>query len=154
MSIEQNIFLSRVAEQSERFRDMINFLKPVISEKGANLTYDERNLLSVAFKNLVSQERTAIRTIAAIEQNPKYAPYIVTLKNFKKKIEEDLYMNCYEINKIIKDDILSKAEGNPEAQAFFLKMVGDYNRYVAESARGDILSMVKKDALKCYSEAS
>jgi 14-3-3 protein epsilon len=55
MSTEEKIFLARVAEQSERFRDMINFLKPVISEKGADLTYDERNMVSVAFKNLVSQ---------------------------------------------------------------------------------------------------
>ena len=51
---EQNIFMARVAEQSERFRDMVDFLKPVIQEKGADLTTDERNLLSVAFKNLVS----------------------------------------------------------------------------------------------------
>jgi hypothetical protein len=46
---------------------MVDFLKPVIKEKGAALTTDERNLLSVAFKNLVSQQRTAIRTITAIE---------------------------------------------------------------------------------------
>jgi ABC-type branched-subunit amino acid transport system ATPase component len=54
MSIEENIFMARVAEQSERFRDMVDFLKPVIKEKGASLSTDERNLLSVAFKNLVS----------------------------------------------------------------------------------------------------
>ena len=48
---------------------MVDFLKPVVREKAASLTSDERNLLSVAFKNLVSQQRTAIRTIAAIEQN-------------------------------------------------------------------------------------
>jgi hypothetical protein len=67
VDIEREIFMARVAEQSERFRDMVDFLKPVIKEKGASLSTDERNLLSVAFKNLVSQQRTAIRTIAAIE---------------------------------------------------------------------------------------
>jgi len=69
MSTEEHIFMALVAEQSERFRDMVDFLKPVIKEKGSTLSTDERNLLSVAFKNLVSQQRTAIRTIAAIEQN-------------------------------------------------------------------------------------
>jgi hypothetical protein len=53
-NIEEQIFMARVAEQSERFRDMVDFLKPVIKEKGAGLSTDERNLLSVAFKNLVS----------------------------------------------------------------------------------------------------
>ena len=51
---EELIFMARVSEQSERFRDMVDFLKPVIKEKGQALTTDERNLLSVAFKNLVS----------------------------------------------------------------------------------------------------
>jgi 14-3-3 protein epsilon len=72
MSVDENIFLSRVAEQAERFEDMVDFLKPVLDQKGADLTSDERTLLSVAFKNLISSKRTAWRTITAIEQNPKY----------------------------------------------------------------------------------
>jgi 14-3-3 protein epsilon len=46
---------------------MVDFLTPVIKEKGANLTVEERNLLSVAFKNLIGTRRTAWRTISAIE---------------------------------------------------------------------------------------
>ena len=67
MSVEENIFLARVAEQAERFEDMVEFLKAVLDQKGADLTADERNLLSVAFKNLISSKRTAWRTISAIE---------------------------------------------------------------------------------------
>ena len=67
MSTEEKIFMARVAEQSERFDDMVDFLKPVIKEKGAALSNDERNLLSVAFKNLISSQRSGIRTISAIE---------------------------------------------------------------------------------------
>ena len=55
MSTEENTFMARVAEQSERYQDMVDFLKPLIKEKGSGLSNDERNLLSVAFKNLVSQ---------------------------------------------------------------------------------------------------
>ena len=126
--------MARVAEQSERFRDMVDFLKPVIASKGAALSTDERNLLSVAFKNLVSQQRTAIRTIAAIEQNPKYAKFGGSMGDYKKKIEEELYRNCDEIIKVIKTDVLTKASED-ESRAFFLKMIGDYCRYIAESAK-------------------
>lgn len=144
--------MARVAEQSERFRDMVDFLKPVIKEKGSALSTDERNLLSVAFKNLVSQQRTAIRTIAAIEQNQKYAKFAEAMGNYKKKIEEELYRNCDEIISIIKTDVLAGANES-EAKAFFLKMIGDYCRYIAESAKGDRLEKTKQDALKSYSEA-
>ena len=66
-NVEENIFLARVAEQAERFEDMVKYLAAVLDEKGAEVSADERNLLSVAFKNLISSERAACRTIAAIE---------------------------------------------------------------------------------------
>jgi 14-3-3 protein epsilon len=65
--MEEKIFMARVAEQAERFDDMVDFLKEVISGKEADFTTEERNLLSVGFKNLIGSKRTAIRTISAIE---------------------------------------------------------------------------------------
>ena len=47
-------------------------------------------MLSVSFKNLIGGKRTAIRTIAAIEQNPKYSKYGEALGAYKKKIEGEL----------------------------------------------------------------
>ena len=153
MSVDEQIFMARVAEQSERFRDMVDFLKPVIKEKGAALSTDERNLLSVAFKNLVSQQRTAIRTIAAIEQNQKYAKFAGSMGAYKHRIEEELYRNCDEIISLIRTDVLTKASDD-ESKAFFLKMIGDYCRYIAESAKDERLAKTKTDALGAYAEAS
>ena len=73
--VEEKIFMARVAEQAERFDDMVDFLRPLLREKGGDFTVEERNLLSVGFKNLIGGKRTAIRTISAIEQNPKYQKY-------------------------------------------------------------------------------
>ena len=87
-SVEENIFLARVAEQAERFEDMVSFLAAVLDQKGADVSADERNLLSVAFKNLISSKRAACRTISAIEQNPKYSQYGETLAKYKMSIEE------------------------------------------------------------------
>jgi len=70
--IEESIFMARVSEQAERFNDMVEFLKPVVAEKGPELSIDERNLLQVAFKNLIASKRTAWRTVTAIDTNPKY----------------------------------------------------------------------------------
>jgi len=151
-SVDEQIFMARVAEQSERFRDMVDFLKPVIKEKGAALSTDERNLLSVAFKNLVSQQRTAIRTISAIEQNQKYAKFGGSMGEYKKRIEEELYRNCDEIIGLIRTDVLTKASDD-ESRAFFLKMIGDYCRYIAESAKEERLARTKTDALGAYDEA-
>ncbi len=153
MSVEESIFLARVAEQAERFEDMVNFLKPVLDSKGGDVTSDERNLLSVAFKNLISSKRTAWRTISAIEQNPKYSKFDKSLAAYKKKIEEGLYKDCETVIDLIKTKVLTKASGD-EARAFFVKMVGDYYRYIAETAQGAKLEQVQTEALKAYSEAN
>ena len=86
-NVEEYIFLARVAEQAERFDDMVDQLENVLAEKGADVTSDERNLLSVAFKNLISSKRAACRTIAAIEQNPKYTKFADALLQYKTGIE-------------------------------------------------------------------
>lgn len=92
--MEEKIFMARVAEQAERFDDMVDFLKDVIDAKDKDFTTEERNLLSVGFKNLMGGKRTAIRTISAIEQNPKYKKFEAPLAEYKKKIEKELFNQC------------------------------------------------------------
>jgi hypothetical protein len=150
---EESLFLARVAEQAERFEDMVQYLSEVLQNKGGSVNADERNLLSVAFKNLISSKRAACRTIAAIEQNPKYSKFSTALATYKQTIESQLTQDCERIIEMINEKVLSKdCEG--EAKAFFVKMVGDYYRYIAENAREDKLEEVKEKALKAYTEAN
>ena len=151
--MEEKIFMARVAEQAERFDDMVDFLKEVISAKDSDFTTEERNLLSVGFKNLIGGKRTALRTIAAIEQNPKYSKYSEALTKYKRRIEDELFDQCILIVNLVKDRCM-KVASTAESKAFFLKMVGDYYRYVAESAQGDKLQQVKNGALDFYNQAS
>jgi hypothetical protein len=53
---------------------------------------------------------------------------------------------------MIKSDGM-KTSGDHEGKAFFLKMIGDYYRYMAESAQGDVLDKAKNGALQHYKEA-
>jgi len=68
--MDSSTFMARVAEQGDRFEDMFKFLKDGITKnpsRSAHFTPDERNLLSVSFKNLVTPKRTTWRTILAVE---------------------------------------------------------------------------------------
>jgi 14-3-3 protein epsilon len=84
MSLEEKIFMARVSEQAERFDDMVSYLEAVVQAKNEDFTTEERNLLSVGFKNQIGSKRTAIRTISAIEQNPKYSKFNDALGTYKK----------------------------------------------------------------------
>lgn len=121
---------------------MVHFLEMVLNEKGADVTSDERNLLSVAFKNLISSKRAACRTIAAIEQNPKYQKFSSALATYKTEIEEKLTADCQRVVDMINQKVLAK-KCDGESKAFFVKMVGDYYRYISENAKGAQLEQVK-----------
>lgn len=146
MSLEEHIFMARVAEQAERFDDMVEYLQKVIKSKNEDFTTEERNLLSVGFKNQIGTKRTAIRTISAIEQNPKYSKFNDSLGQYKKRIEQELYNQCISIVDIVKDSCMDVASTD-ETKTFFYKMIGDYYRYVAECATGNELDTVKNGAL-------
>lgn len=53
---------------------------------------------------------------------------------------------------MIKNDAMKNLQ-EAEGKAFFLKMVGDYYRYMAESATGDKLTHARDGALEHYKEA-
>lgn len=151
--VEEKIFLARVAEQAERFDDMVDFLGEVLQEKGGEVNPDERNLLSVAFKNLISSKRAACRTISAIEQNPKYSKFNAALVTYKTTIEDQLTADCRRIIEMINTKVLN-GTCSPDAEAFFVKMVGDYYRYIAENAKDAVLEEVKQKAKEFYERAS
>merc|ERR1712166_794710 len=75
------------------------------------------------------------------------------LMSYKTSIEDKLTTDCKNIINMINSKVLSKpCDG--EAKAFFVKMVGDYYRYIAENAKGALMEEVKQNALKSYNEAN
>lgn len=153
---EKNIYLAMLAEQCNRFEEMVSFLEEMLSSRDKDLNSDERNLLSIAYKNSVSSRRTALRTITAYEtkekkkENSNFLPYI---QEYRKKVEEELIQKCKNVISVIDTQLIKKAEDD-EAKVFYTKMKGDYNRYIAEYASDDLKIQVSDDALAAYNEAT
>ena len=68
---EKNVYLAMLAEQCNRFNEMVQFLEDMVRSRDKDLNSDERNLLSIAYKNSVSGGRSALRTIMAYENKEK-----------------------------------------------------------------------------------
>lgn len=152
---EKNVYMAMLAEQCNRFEEMVEFLEEMLKGRDKDLNNDERNLLSIAYKNSVTSRRTALRTIMAYEmkekkkENSTFLPYI---QEYRKKVEEELTKVCDGVLFII-DNYLSKRAEDPEAKIFYQKMKGDYNRYVAEYAQGELKQRVANGALTAYKQA-
>ncbi len=148
---EEGAFLAKVAEQAERYDDMLAFLQPVM-KKTTELLTEERNLVSVAYKNLSGNKRTAWRALTAIEENPKYEKYHEKTKAYKTKIEAELKKICGDAIKTIDEDLYKNATA-PEAKVFYQKMKADYYRYTSEVCSGKELEDIAQKAMASYGEA-
>lgn len=149
---EEQIQRAKLAEQAERYDDMAACMKAV-TETGAELSNEERNLLSVAYKNVVGARRSSWRVISSIEQKTEGAERKQAMaKEYREKIEKELNEICRDVLALLDQYLIAKAS-NAESKVFYLKMKGDYYRYLAEVAVGDARAAVLDDSQKAYQEA-
>lgn len=153
---EKNVYMAMLAEQCNRFEEMTEFLEDMLKSRDKDLNSDERNLLSIAYKNSLTSRRTALRTVIAYENKEKKkenSPFLAYIQEYRKKIEDELTKMCNNVLSTIDLHLLKRAE-DAEAKVFYLKMKGDYNRYIAEYAQGELKDKVSKEALSAYEAAS
>ena len=140
-------------EHSERYEDMVKIMCELIKEADEPLDEEERNLLSVAYKNVVGARRASWRVISAREAEEKNEKYKKVCTNMRDTVETELRDLCKEVLSLI-DNYLLKKQLDIQAKIFFLKMKGDYFRYMVEIA-GDTPSKAElaEDSKKAYEEA-
>ena len=152
---EKQVYLAMLAEQCTRYEDMMSFLEDMVKTKTEGLTSDERNLLSIAYQNTISQDRQAIRTLLAYESKEAKktdSPYLEFIKEYKVKVQKELEDLCNKINATIDSSLLPKATTD-EAKVFYHKMKGDYYRYIAENIDGDLKKKYSDLGLASYNAA-
>lgn len=99
-SKENFVLKAKYAEQAERYDDMAAAMKSV-TEAGHVLGNEERNLLSVAYKNVVGARRSSWRIVTSIEakvpnENNAEAKKNI-LSDYRSKIEKELQDICHDV---------------------------------------------------------
>ncbi|XP_052001573.1 14-3-3 protein zeta/delta-like [Xyrauchen texanus] len=143
---------AKLAEQAERYDDMAACMKSV-TEAGTELSNEERNLLSVAYKNVVGARRSAWRVISSIEQKTEgNDKKLVMVKEYREKVESELRDICKDVLELL-NKYLIEISSTPESKVFYLKMKGDYYRYLAEVASGDDKKTTIESSQDAYQKA-
>jgi 14-3-3 protein epsilon len=91
------------------------------------LSLEERNLLSVAYKNQIGARRASWRIVSSLEakqQSVNRQDQVDNLKEYRKKIEDELNATCADILAILTDDIIPFVADNnkDECLVFYHKM--------------------------------
>eukprot|EP00518_Triparma_eleuthera_P004015 CAMPEP_0182464998 /NCGR_PEP_ID=MMETSP1319-20130603/8946_1 /TAXON_ID=172717 /ORGANISM="Bolidomonas pacifica, Strain RCC208" /LENGTH=256 /DNA_ID=CAMNT_0024664675 /DNA_START=12 /DNA_END=782 /DNA_ORIENTATION=- len=150
------VYMAKLAEQAERYDEMVEQMKEVAKVE-QELSVEERNLLSVAYKNVIGSRRASWRIISSIEAKEKDKAAndgkweMVT--TYRLKVENELQEICGDILRII-DNHLIPHTTSAEGKVFYYKMKGDYYRYMAEFQTDDARKDSAENALVAYKAAS
>jgi 14-3-3 protein epsilon len=154
---EQYVYMAKLAEQAERNEEMVKFMETLVVSctPSTELTVEERNLLSVAYKNVIGSLRAAWRIVSSIEQKEesrKNEEHVVLVKDYRSKVESELTAICAGILKLLDENLVPSATTG-EGKVFYLKMKGDYHRYLAEFKVGDERKEAAEDTMNAYKAA-
>ncbi|EKG10027.1 14-3-3 protein [Macrophomina phaseolina MS6] len=126
-----------------------------VAKLGEELSVDERNLLSVAYKNVVGTRRTSWRMISSIDQkNLKGSDeYARTIREYRQTIEIELEKVCQDILDVLCGYLIPNAKSS-ESKILYYKMKGDYCRYLAEFASDEKRKAAATTANEAYKTAT
>jgi len=147
--------MAKLAEQAERYDEMVEYMKTVANEATKDLSLEERNLLSVAYKNVVGARRASLRIIGSIKSKEleKHTNKVELVRGYEAKVSAELNSICQDILTLLDDYLIAKAD-QAEASVFYLKMKADYYRYLAEFSEGESKTDHSSNAEKSYKEAT
>jgi len=152
---EESVYMAKLAEQAERYDEMVESMKKV-AMMDTELTVEERNLLSVAYKNVIGSRRASWRIISSIEQKEESKgndAHVNKIKGYRTKVENELKGICTDILSVL-DKHLIPCSSTGESKVFYFKMKGDYHRYLAEFAQADSRKDAAENSLVAYKAAS
>uniref|UniRef100_A0A671U3P1 14-3-3 protein epsilon n=1 Tax=Sparus aurata TaxID=8175 RepID=A0A671U3P1_SPAAU len=152
---EDLVYQAKLAEQAERYDEMVESMKNVAG-MNLELTVEERNLLSVAYKNVIGARRASWRIISSIEQREESKggeEKLKMIKEYRQKVEDELNDICRDILEALDSHLLPAAVMG-ESRVFYNKMKGDYYRYLAEFATGNSRKEAAENSLVAYKTAT
>eukprot|EP00058_Branchiostoma_floridae_P004020 XP_002589508.1 hypothetical protein BRAFLDRAFT_115103 [Branchiostoma floridae] len=141
---ESLIQKAKLCEAEERWQDMALCMKEVV-EMGEELTAEERNLLALAYNNMVGSRRAALRTIASAEQKAADG-------SEKQKVVTEMKEMCGEFVALL-DKFLIPTCNHDEGKVFYQRFKADYLRYLAEISEGEEQENMVTKAKESYEKA-
>lgn len=136
--------------------DQMSEVAKATNDKTTGLSVEERNLLSVAYKNVIGSRRASWRIISSIEQKEEHngnEKFASINREYRDSIERELNKICNDILDLLNKNLIPSAKLG-EAKVFYYKMKGDYHRYLAEFSSNPERQASAQNSLEAYKQAT
>ncbi len=153
--LEELSSLAQVAEIAERYEDAGKYIEELIKKKKEDLSKDERNIFYNSYKYIINSKRCELRCTNLLEEKEKRhsSQYIPLVTNFKNILESEITETCRNVINLINNYLLKRSLSD-ESKIFYLKMKGDYYRYLCEILPLSENQVYVEECEKSYKEAN
>jgi 14-3-3 protein epsilon len=154
---EENVCMAKVAEEAERYEDMMEaMVKVAKTSDTAELTAEERGMMLVAFQHVVGARRASLRVISSIQEKEEGKgnhDRVAMIEEFRSNVETEMRTLCDRVFLLLDSTLIPNAF-TPESKVFYHKMKGDYHRYMVEAKMDhDLWKETTDTALHAYESA-
>ncbi|KAL8151121.1 hypothetical protein V2J09_020929 [Rumex salicifolius] len=143
------VYVAKLAEQAERYEEMVDAMKNV-AKLDLELTVEERNLLSVGYKNVIGARRASWRILSSIEKKEDAKgneQNLKRIKDYRLRVESELSKICDDIMAVVNEHLIPSATAG-ESTVFYYKM------YMAEFKAGNERKEASEQSMKAYEAAT
>jgi 14-3-3 protein epsilon len=147
------IYQALLAEKCHRYKDMVSILEEYAEKKETELNNEERNLLAQAYKNKLEIYRKVLKQLKLKESDEKNkeTDNLLNYLEYKEAYENKMIEKIKEMIDFI-NQLLQKTE-EKEGILLYYKLIGDFNRYIAEFAEGDLREKAINECIDYYPKA-
>ena len=132
------LFRAKLAEETRRYEDLVEDIK-TLAQMDQEFNAKERSWLAVAYKSLLNPRRHSWAILSTIERKKwkeDATDELDLVIGYRHKVEEEIESICLDATALLDNHLIPRAK-TPDAQAYYIKMKGDYYRYQAEFMSGD-----------------
>jgi 14-3-3 protein epsilon len=168
---ERCVLMAEICWQAKRYDDMAAHTATLVMSSTA-LNEKEEELFCRAFYHCVGERRTAWRQLSLVEYREESSvaedwarlpaqdwatlghgavrQRIARVTAIREKLEEELTQKCHEVLKLLEHLIPRASSSRPASRINYLKLAGDYHRYLAEFCCGPARKTHAQQALSFY----
>ncbi|KAG0477992.1 hypothetical protein HPP92_012711 [Vanilla planifolia] len=153
------IFMAVMAQQAARYADMRRFVQEMVLRTSSlgDFMPEERKLIALSYRHVIGPRRSSWRKVVSlfeeVQKGRREEECAVLIKGFLDGIEAGIAEVCAEVLSLLGSHLIPSSSSSSESRVFFLKMKGDYHRYVAEVRVGEERKEASESAMKAYKEA-
>lgn len=150
---DELVFMAKLYEKAEKPNETITFIKQFVKVNPV-LNKEERNVLNSGYKYLITHNRASWRILSNMEKKEEKkgnSENLNSVRDVKTKVENDIKNAVADIQELLDTVLIPNAAKN-ESKAYYLKLKGDYFRYLSEITTKDEQEEAMTQAEIAYNE--